>query len=373
MKRTISITLLIIAILLIHFQSVSRRAEELPEKEFSAEKMRLMFPGAVEITASREKEWSKVLGEDGDLLGYVVTTEGYADHITGYAGPTPILVGIDQKGAVKGVLLLKNMESPGFEDEVISGDFLEAWNGLSWHDAIDLEVDAVSGATLTSKAVVESIKHRLSLLKGEGLPGKRGFSYGDILTLILAGAALFVCLRPPKHHGSIRMAILVVSIMYLGVFRGQFLSIRLIAGWVTGGIALKATIALAVIAVLSVITLILTGKRLYCYYLCPFGALQEVIYRVSPWHKEISPKLYRTLEGIKTLLLVSVGLVLILNVAVDLTSVEPFTVFLIQSASKGVILMAAIAFIVSVFIFRPWCNFLCPTGALFSLLKKKKR
>lgn len=375
MKRIIIILVVLSAALSIYFLNSSRMAKDKSlqgDMFFELKRVQEIFPEALDISASQKEEWSAATGKSGREVGYILTTKGYSDHVTGYAGPTPLLIGADEEGKIAGVIMLENGESPGFASDAASSGLLDAWDGLAWKDAAALEVDSITGATMTSRAVINTLRHRLSQVKGEELKGEAYSLYGDIFALILALIALFVCITMPKKHDLIRMIILVVSVIYLGLFRGEFLSTKLTLGWITGGVALKGTVALGVIAALSLALLIFKGKKLYCLYLCPFGALQELIYKALPWRVHISPGLYRSLEKIKTILLVIIALFLIFDVSIDLTTVEPFTVFLLRSAEKGVIIMALVTFLVSIFLYRPWCNFLCPTGALFELFNKKK-
>jgi len=45
---------------------------------------------------------------------------------------------------------------------VIKAGFLDSWNGLTAEEALNKEVDAVSGATYSSKGIQNSLKARLS-------------------------------------------------------------------------------------------------------------------------------------------------------------------------------------------------------------------
>jgi Na+-transporting NADH:ubiquinone oxidoreductase subunit NqrC len=56
---------------------------------------------------------------------------------------------------------LDNQETPNFAQRVVDGGLYEAWNGLTVDEALAKEVDAVSGATYTSKGVKNSLVARL--------------------------------------------------------------------------------------------------------------------------------------------------------------------------------------------------------------------
>ena len=47
---------------------------------------------------------------------------------------------------------------------------------------------------------------------------------------------------------------------------------------------------------------------------------------------------------------------------------ELFTAFIWQSAAWGVIIVAAVFLVASLFVSRPYCRFVCPTGTLLKML-----
>ena len=51
---------------------------------------------------------------------------------------------------------------------------------------------------------------------------------------------------------------------------------------------------------------------------------------------------------------------------------EMFVAFILQSASWIVIVWALLFIVLSVWVPRPYCRFVCPTGTLFKLAQKIK-
>lgn len=85
---------------------------------------------------------------------------------TGYNGFIHIVAGIDLNGTITGVKVLQHQETPGLGariDEIKSGDkdpwFLRQFVGKS-AKAIEVkkDIDAISGATISSKAVTDAIR-----------------------------------------------------------------------------------------------------------------------------------------------------------------------------------------------------------------------
>ena len=86
-----------------------------------------------------------------------------AGDIRGYAGPLNLLVAVDSTGVLRGVRYIESVETPSYIAAV------DAWlAGLSGHDfnhsALGLDgVDALSGATLSSRAALASINRAVEV------------------------------------------------------------------------------------------------------------------------------------------------------------------------------------------------------------------
>ena len=104
-----------------------------------------------------------VLDKDGRPLGYVVQTSPQSDTIIGYSGPTNTLIAFDLQNRILGLEILRCGDTQDHLQAVLADRrFLESFNGRSWQEAATRrEVDGVSGATLTSLAIVEGIARRL--------------------------------------------------------------------------------------------------------------------------------------------------------------------------------------------------------------------
>ena len=112
-------------------------------------------------TKAIDTAYYEVKDAKGNKLGTVLFSSPYSDGIKGFNGPTPLLIALDAEGRIKNVVLLENQETPRFAQRVVEGGFYDAWNGLTPDEALDKDVDAVSGATYTSNGVKNSLKARL--------------------------------------------------------------------------------------------------------------------------------------------------------------------------------------------------------------------
>ena len=94
---------------------------------------------------------------------YVVNTTTLAEDVEGYAGPTPLEVHIKKNKIVK-VVMLKTPDGPKYVAKVKKG-MLPAYEGVSVKKGTVPEVDAVTGATFTSKAVQENVRRAVDYYK----------------------------------------------------------------------------------------------------------------------------------------------------------------------------------------------------------------
>ena len=119
------------------------------------------FPQAayVELT---ETSTYVVKNNKGKVIGTVLLSSPYSDNIKGFNGPTPLQIVLDGNGKIIEVRVLDNDETPSFLNRVINAGFMDSWNGLTIEEAINKEVDAVSGATYSSNGIKNSLKTRLS-------------------------------------------------------------------------------------------------------------------------------------------------------------------------------------------------------------------
>lgn len=101
----------------------------------------------------------------GKVIGTVLLSSPYSDKISGFNGPTPLLIALDADGHIKNVVMLDNEETPVFAQRVVDGGLYNAWNGLSVDEALNKDVDAISGATYTSNGVKKSLVIRLQEYK----------------------------------------------------------------------------------------------------------------------------------------------------------------------------------------------------------------
>ncbi|MCT4606676.1 MAG: RnfABCDGE type electron transport complex subunit G [Marinisporobacter sp.] len=104
--------------------------------------------------------------KDGEVVGYTIKTNP-----NGYGGPVEIMIGLGMDEVVTGVNIGNHSETPGLGAKA-SGEFKDQYNGKSTQNDLmviksgtlkDNEIMAISGATITSKAVTTGVNSALKL------------------------------------------------------------------------------------------------------------------------------------------------------------------------------------------------------------------
>ena len=193
----------VLILLLIHFnhrQLVSRQAVH-GAVFVDVERLRPFFPEADSLSETiRGHGGSVVLDRFGKQLGYVLQTSPQSDHIVGFSGPTNILIAFNNDDRIRGIEILSSGDTRDHVAQVReNAEFMHSLDGATWDEAMSpTDVDAVSGATLTSLAIEESIIYRL----GGGKPSLR---FPEALTLEIAQRLIknAVSIEPDEDRNSL--------------------------------------------------------------------------------------------------------------------------------------------------------------------------
>jgi uncharacterized protein with FMN-binding domain len=305
-------------------------------------------------------------GKQGQIVGYATSSKSM-----GYGGPISMLVGVNPGGEIIGVQVVEHKETSGFFRLLSQNHYFEQFLSKDHTQLFQLnkDLDAVSGATLSSEAVAAAVRSSVreiatSNLNREVPPISRSVQFGvpEITLVVLYVIGYFA--HQMKNKGAqkkIRWVTLLAGAIILGFVYNKPLTLAnitsLLAGfWPDWHTNLYWYLLLG--GILFVTTA--QAKNPYCYWFCPFGSVQEILASLTD-AKPFRPRKYHYL-----LLWLQRGLAysaLVLGLAFRMpsaTSPEPFGALFNLSGSWPQFVLLVIVLLTSLIIFRPFCSYLCP-------------
>jgi len=396
------------------------------------------FPLADRVGEFEGEPLAAPVYEGKRLLGYVLRTTDIAP-IPAYSGkPITLLVGIGLDGRISGLEITKHSE-PILAAGVSEADlkhYVEQYQGISVLERVKLggaeregyvTIDGITGATITAmvmnatvmKAVKKVAESRALPLPPEEpgvttqttMPAEVSASQQapawwlgetsepfwvsvwqervwQIAVLSAAlGLLVFILLfqdwltRRPKLLKYIRIGYLVFTLFFIGWYSLAQLSIIHVLTFINAILHQFSWEAFLVDPLIFMLwgfvalTLLLWGRGVYCGWLCPFGALQELIHKIAQRLKipeyHFPDVVHERLMALKYIIFVALfGLSLqSIGYAARAAEVEPFkTAIVLHFNREGVFLVYALALLViGVFNRKFFCKYLCPLGAALAI------
>lgn len=296
-----------------------------------------------------------------------------AKRITGYGGATPVQI-YTRNGVIERIVAEPNQETTSFMEEVERANLLSRWDGMTLTDAATAEIDGVSGATYTSESIIATVQ-RTAQYTTQVSAEQRGLLQGiemkGIAALLVIALGAFMSLA--KMHNRWLMTLqMALNVVVLGFWCGSFLSLSTFVSWAANGFNL--TVSLTTVALFAVVLIIplFRRKEVYCSLYCPLGAAQMLMFKVPAKKLRIKKRVLDILSKVRYAILATLLLMMWLGVGFEIINYELFSAFIVSSASTVILILAALFLILSIFVARPYCRFVCPTGALLTISQKTK-
>ena len=303
--------------------------------------------------------------DDGTVI---VNTTLLCKDVMGYAGPVPILITV-KDGVVADLKSLPNDETPDFYDE--ARVILQEWKGKTIEDAQNLQVDAVSGATFSSKAIIANV--RAGLAKAADSSPKPDMGNGlDIKNIMGLLVVLMAAIIPLFFKNkTMRIVQLVLNVAVLGFWCGTFINYTSMVQVMSSGVSLPLQLVLLVMLVVAFVYPLFGKKQHYCTNVCPLGSLQDLAGKTSKNKVKISKQVLDLLTWFRRILWIVLVLLMATGIWAEWMNYEFFVAFMFNVAPVAVIVLAVLCVITSVFVPRPYCRFVCPTGTLLKFSEGK--
>jgi polyferredoxin/Na+-translocating ferredoxin:NAD+ oxidoreductase RnfG subunit len=388
-----------------------------------------VFPTAQTITPLNGKAAAYLVRGERGQLGYAFSTEALAP-ISAYSGkPINSVVGLGEDGVIRGVDILHHEEPIlviGISDADLQA-FIDQFEGKKNTDRIRVGahgrpgyvgIDGITGATITTMVLTSSVNKSVqNVANAYGIPRggppamagldnpdsaaitadepawkqlwrDRAFELGAIsLALLLLLAILFfqdwLVERTVLFH-RLRVVYLLFTVFFIGFYCSAQLSvINLLAFFhsLAGGFSWDTLLIEPVVFLLwafVAVSILLWGRGVYCGWLCPFGAAQDLISKLANRlgfeGYRLPQRVHERLWAIKYFILIAlVGLSLDSMVnAARLAEVEPFkTTFVLRFMREPVFVAYAVALLaVSAINSKFYCKYICPLGAGLSFVTR---
>ena len=199
-----------------------------------------------------------------------------------------------------------------------------------------------------------------------GMPWETFWSWVDVVLLVgLMSLVAWAVHRRPSRR--IIFAVSVVSVLYFGFFRtGCVCSIGSIQNVVLalGDGSYRLPLVVLLLFLLPLVFALFFG-RVFCAGVCPMGALQEL---VNVRNFRISRAVASALSFFPWIYLGFAILYAATRSQFIICRFDPFVPIFRLSGDVGMIVFGVSLQVLSVFVGRPFCRFLCPYGAILGVV-----
>ncbi len=322
---------------------------------------------------------SAIGADAGSFEHTLVASRAVAPDVRGYGGPINLLVTTGTAGDIEGVSLLESRETPTYIHG--AGDWLEGFVGWPLDRAVRLgdgpdEVDVMTGATISSRAMVDIVdRTRVALARevyGHEVADADAGGWRDSLSGWVVAVVLLLLLSVPVFlwgGARARDAIMLANLLVAGAALNLQLSFadvaRLLADGLPSSHAFERLVLIVGVLVLSV-----CFGQIYCGLVCPFGAVQELFSRVGDrlgLLRAASEGADRRARRIKVCVLIAGLCAFFVARSERVFAPDPLQAVFGGDWTKPMIVLLAVVGLASLWFFRFWCRYLCPVGAFFSL------
>lgn len=344
--------------------------KEEPEVVVNLEHIQEIFPTAAYFAENRLGAYDAYTS-NREKMGTALLSSNYSRQF-GYSGHVPLLIGLDDDLTIGKIVLLPNNETTDYIEAVYDDKFIGKWQGVSLEDAVQLQVDVVSGATHTSKAVIAGVRHTASsLMKSDAsviTETNLWTTIKDLLFLVLMLLSLVMVYT--KGKAKFRTIYMVLVLLIMGIILNNAISVQLLHGWLLDGFAWRANWQSSLVFVLALAISFMGKRKFYCNYLCPMGAMQELTNQFTPFKKRKLPTKFKGIT-VREIYLTLIAGALVLGFTPELSYLEPFMFFSYRIVGIALIIFGLVVVLLSLFYSKPWC-LVCPTGCLIDTISYQK-
>jgi Na+-translocating ferredoxin:NAD+ oxidoreductase RnfG subunit len=289
----------------------------------------------------------------------------------GWGGPAIVASKVDTAGNLVQVKVIDHKETPAFFARLEKEQYFDQFGGKHISDKFELgnDLNAISGATVSSKGFNRAIRESSHFLANESFSLSISdekesvkLNQSGYIVIILIMIAFFASIFKFRKA---KIIVQLSSVFILGFLLNCSLSISNFGAMFMGFFPNPASNIMWYIMMFSVVLMIIIlGKPTYCIWLCPFGAIQDLLNKISGISLPIHPLMKKFAKWSSGFLTWFSLFVIFISRNPSVGSYEPFAALF---GFKGIglvwVVLPAMIFS-SFFIKRMWCRYFCPVGYL---------
>ena len=310
----------------------------------------------------------------------IVMAEG-----TGYGGPLVVAIKArrtDDGAKLNEVIVLSHKETPAFMTK-INAHFFRQFGGKSVTDnyIVGDDIDAVSGATVSSEGFAAAIREAVHLGAVQHLKLPRSwqepawaFGMNEVILVLLFALAFFGAYQKGKMAKYARLVVVVGSIAFVGFYANASVNLGNIAGIFMGFIPSPRQFPLWWIMMIGMLgSVVILGRNIYCQQICPFKGIQDLLQKISGIKLRIDMKFQKRARTLIYSLSWVALMLIFLSRHPALGSYEPFAMmFSLEGLGiQWYILPASLLGAFFVPSFR--CRLFCPVGLYLNEMVRLRR
>lgn len=317
------------------------------------------------IISINSNKWIVNKIESNNELGFIYIGKG-----NGYNGSIQLLVHCDTNLIINSIKIFSQSETHSYFKLLLKNDFLKSFIGIDIRKTNT--IDAISGATRSSLGIKNGIISAYRLGEGLSINSNNKFNFGVLEFLIIILFILSIAntkIQNKKLVKTIWILSLILSIVFLGfIYNHPITTSRINSLLIGSWPSFYTDLSIYILLFGSIISILLTGKNHYCHSICPFGSSQEIIGMLgNAKNKRFKfSKHLKKIQWSTTLVIILIALFLHNP---GITEYEIYGGLFSLTASIAGFVLLIIIILSSLFIKRPWCNYLCPLDGFFKFFK----
>lgn len=316
-----------------------------------------------------------------ELQGAEDTLYFKTEESIGYGGRMVVGTAADKEGNITQVELISDTETFSYITKLRKKSYFYQFQKRPISSALEIgyDIDAVSGATISSKAIAKAARNSSNYLSEEIyhqtpeiIPYRfsvASYEWG-IFTFFILSIGLTFWLKNRKY----KLVTYLLSLLLLGFVWNTSFSVAFFSKLLLGEIPpFSEGLLFWLLIVFFIGGILFFKKNLYCFSICPFHAIQHFLSKISGVKWGVHPFLKKYTQRVNGFLLWLVLIIALVNNNATASSYEPFSMAFALQGNGVQWYIFPFVMIGSMFVSQFFCRFFCPIGALSTYALKARK